>query len=55
MLEEAISRLIEGILSGIGIGFIFYIYPVVRHTFQINTDISFVSRMTVSFDLEMKL
>ena len=34
MLEEAISRLIEGILSGIGIGFIFYLYPVVRHTFS---------------------
>jgi len=34
MLEEALSRLIEGILSGIGIGFIFYLYPVVRHTFS---------------------
>ena len=34
MLEEAVSRLIEGILSGIGIGFIFYLYPVVRHTFS---------------------
>ena len=32
MLEEALSRLIEGVLSGIGIGFIFYLYPVVRHT-----------------------
>lgn len=34
MLEEAVSRLIEGILSGIGIGFIFYLYPVFRHTFS---------------------
>ena len=33
MLEEALSRLIEGVLSGIGIGF-FYLYPVVRHTFS---------------------
>ena len=34
MLEEALSRLIEGVLSGIGIGFVFYLYPVVRHTFS---------------------
>ena len=34
MLEEAISKLIEGILSGIGIGFIFYFYPVERHIFS---------------------
>ena len=34
MLEEAVARLIEGILSGIGVGFIFYLYPVVRHTFS---------------------
>ena len=34
MLEEAVSRLIEGALSGIGIGFMFYLYPVVRHTFS---------------------
>ena len=34
MLEEAVSRLIEGFLSGIGIGFIFYLFPVFRHTFS---------------------
>ncbi len=34
MLEEALSRLIEGVLSGIGIVFVFYLYPVVRHTFS---------------------
>ncbi len=34
MLEEALSRLIEGILSGIGVGFVFYIFPVVRFTFS---------------------
>ena len=34
MLEEAVSRLIEGVLSGIGIGFIFYLFPVFRHTFS---------------------
>ena len=34
MLEGALSRLIEGVLSGIGIGFVFYLYPVVRHTFS---------------------
>ena len=34
MLEDAILILVEGILSGIGIGFIFYLYPVVRHTYS---------------------
>tara|TARA_B100001769_G_C21858099_1_gene464815 strand:- start:110 stop:370 length:261 start_codon:yes stop_codon:yes gene_type:complete len=36
MLEEAASRLIQGIISSIGIGFVFYLYPVVRHTFSEN-------------------
>jgi hypothetical protein len=34
MLEDAILILVEGILSGIGIGFIFYLYPVLRHTYS---------------------
>lgn len=34
MLEEAVSRIIEGSLSGIGLGFVFYLYPVIRHTFS---------------------
>jgi hypothetical protein len=36
MLEEPLSVVLEGILSGIGIGFIFYLYPVIRHTFSEN-------------------
>tara|TARA_B100002051_G_scaffold22362_1_gene17438 strand:- start:1096 stop:1335 length:240 start_codon:yes stop_codon:yes gene_type:complete len=34
MLEDAILILVEGILSVIGIGFIFYLYPVLRHTYS---------------------
>ena len=31
MIEVVLSRIIQGGLSGIGIGFIFYCYPFVRH------------------------
>ena len=31
MIDEALSRLVQGLLSGIGIGTIFYFYPIIRH------------------------
>ena len=56
MLEEALSRLIEGILSGIGIGFIFFISIQSFDTLSLtNIDISFVLKMMESLDLEMRL
>ena len=31
MIDVVLSRLVQGILSGIGIGTIFYFYPIIRH------------------------
>ena len=31
MIESVLSRIIQGALSGIGIGFLFYCYPFIRH------------------------
>tara|TARA_B100001939_G_C16889893_1_gene594878 strand:- start:589 stop:849 length:261 start_codon:yes stop_codon:yes gene_type:complete len=31
MLDEVIVRLIQGVLSGIGLGTVFYFYPIIRH------------------------
>ena len=31
MIEVVLSRIIQGGLSGIGVGFLFYCYPFVRH------------------------
>jgi len=31
MIDTVLSRLVQGILSGIGIGTIFYFYPIIRH------------------------
>ena len=31
MIDVGLSRLVQGLLSGIGIGTIFYFYPIIRH------------------------
>ena len=31
MIDVVLSRLVQGLLSGIGIGTIFYFYPIIRH------------------------
>jgi len=31
MIDVVLSRMVQGLLSGIGIGTIFYFYPIIRH------------------------
>ena len=31
MVDVVLSRLVQGLLSGIGIGTLFYFYPIIRH------------------------
>ena len=31
MIDAVLSRLVQGLLSGIGIGTIFYFYPIIKH------------------------
>ena len=31
MIDVVLSRLVQGLLSGIGIGTLFYFYPIIRH------------------------
>ena len=31
MIDVVLSRLVQGLLSGIGIGTVFYFYPIIRH------------------------
>ena len=31
MIDAVLSRLVQGLLSGIGIGTIFYLYPIIKH------------------------
>ena len=40
MIQVVIARSIQGILSGIGIGTIFFCYPIVKHLISENIELN---------------
>ena len=52
MIESVLSRIIQGALSGIGMGFLFYCYPFVRHLISRDSRFRFYQAQHTNIDFK---